>query len=90
MTQLDELDRLAAEAFEGYLVRKDLAQQFRGQYPSTYVGEFLLGRYCATTDPDEIAEGLAIVERSLNDRTVRGRGGVVQVTGAGAGQGQGN
>ena len=42
--------------YEGYLVRKDLAQQFRGQYPvPTYVGEFLLGRYCATTDPDEIA-----------------------------------
>ena len=44
--QLDELDQLAAEVFEGYLVRKDLAQQFRGQYPvPTYVGEFLLGRY---------------------------------------------
>ena len=72
MTTLDELDRLAAEVFEGYLVRKDLAQQFRGQYPvPTYVGEFLLGRYCATTDPDEIAEGLAIVERSMKERTVR-------------------
>ena len=72
MTELDELDRLAAEVFEGYLVRKDLAQQFRGQYPvPTYVGEFLLGRYCATTDPDEIAEGLAIVERSMKERTVR-------------------
>ena len=72
MTQLDELDRIAADAFEGYLVRKDLAQQFRGQYPvPTYVGEFLLGRYCATTDPDEIAEGLSIVERSLKERTVR-------------------
>ena len=72
MTTLDELDQLAAEVFEGYLVRKDLAQQFRGQYPvPTYVGEFLLGRYCATTDPDEIAEGLAIVERSMKERTVR-------------------
>lgn len=72
MTALDELDRLAAEIFEGYLVRKDLAQQFRGQYPvPTYVGEFLLGRYCATTDPDEIVEGLAIVERSMKERTVR-------------------
>ena len=72
MTQLDELDRIAADVFEGYLVRKDLAQQFRGQYPvPTYVGEFLLGRYCATTDPDEIAEGLSIVERSLKERTVR-------------------
>lgn len=72
MSELDELDLLAAEAFEGYLVRKDLAQQFRGQYPvPTYVGEFLLGRYCATTDAEEIAEGLAIVERSMKERTVR-------------------
>lgn len=72
MSNLDALDELAAEVFEGYLVRKDLAQQFRGQYPvPTYVGEFLLGRYCATTDPDEIAEGLAIVERSMKERTVR-------------------
>jgi ATP-dependent Lon protease len=72
VSELDELDRLAADVFEGYLVRKDLAQQFRGQYPvPTYVGEFLLGRYCATTDPGEIAEGLAIVERSMKERTVR-------------------
>lgn len=72
MSALDELDSLAAVVFEGYLVRKDLAQQFRGQYPvPTYVGEFLLGRYCATTDPGEIAEGLAIVERSMKERTVR-------------------
>src|SRR5215211_8798552 len=72
MSELDELDRLAADVFDGYLVRKDLAQQFRGQYPvPTYVGEFLLGRYCATTDPDEIADGLAVVERSMKERTVR-------------------
>ena len=72
MSELDGLDRLAADVFEGYLVRKDLAQQFRGQYPvPTYVGEFLLGRYCATTDADEIAEGLAVVERSMKERTVR-------------------
>jgi uncharacterized protein (TIGR02653 family) len=72
MSELDDLDRLAADVFEGYLVRKDLAQQFRGQYPvPTYVGEFLLGRYCATTDPNEISEGLSIVERSMKERTVR-------------------
>lgn len=72
MGGLDDLDRLAADVFEGFLVRKDLAQQFRGQYPvPTYVGEFLLGRYCATTDPDEIAQGLEIVERSMRERTVR-------------------
>lgn len=72
MMDLDDLDKLAADVFEGYLVKKDLAQQFRGQYPvPTYVGEFLLGRYCATTDPDEINEGLEIVRRSMAERTVR-------------------
>ena len=72
MMVLDDLDQLAARVFEGYLVKKDLAQQFRGQYPvPTYVGEFLLGRYCATTDPDEIDEGLEIVRRSMSERTVR-------------------
>src|ERR1035437_7659446 len=72
MSDLDELDQLAAEVFEGYLVRKDLAQQFRGQYPvPTYVGEFMLGRFCATTDPEEITAGLAVVERSMKERTVR-------------------
>lgn len=70
--ELDRLDQLAAEAFTGYVVRKDLALKFRGQYPvPTYVGEFLLGRYCASTDPVEIAEGLEIVERQMRERTVR-------------------
>jgi len=64
VVELDELDRLAVKAFDGYLVRKDLAQRFKGQYPvPTYVGEFLLGRYCASTDEEEIAEGLEVVER---------------------------
>ena len=72
MAQLDELDVKAAEYFDGYLVRKDLATQFRGRYPvPTYVGEFLLGRYCATTDEEEIAEGLEIVARLMKNRTVR-------------------
>jgi ATP-dependent Lon protease len=70
--ELDALDRLAAEAFPGSVVRKDLALKFKGQYPvPTYVGEFLLGRYCASIDEGEIAEGLAIVQRQLQDRTVR-------------------
>ena len=70
--ELDALDQLAARAFEGYVVRKDLAQRFRGQYPvPTYVGEFLLGRYCASTVESEIAEGLEIVERQMRERTVR-------------------
>ncbi|MGP4976732.1 protease Lon-related BREX system protein BrxL [Brachybacterium tyrofermentans] len=69
---LDIIDTLAANAFDGYVVRKDLAQQFKGAYPvPTYVGEFLIGRYCATTDPEEIEEGLEVVQRLLHDRTVR-------------------
>ena len=69
---LDDIDQNAAKAFEGYVVRKDLVRKFKGQYPvPTYVAEFLLGRYCATTDEEEIQEGLQIVERQLRDRTVR-------------------
>ncbi|UHD17501.1 protease Lon-related BREX system protein BrxL [Thiocapsa bogorovii] len=70
--QLDELDRKAAEHFEGYVVRKDLVRQFSRQFPvPTYVVEFLLGRYCATTDEEEINEGLDIVQRQLASRTVK-------------------
>ena len=70
--ELDQLDRLAATVFEGYLVRKDLVRKYSRQYPvPTYVVEFLLGRYCASTDEQEIEEGLTIVERQLADRTVR-------------------
>jgi ATP-dependent Lon protease len=70
--QLDDLDRKAAERFEGYVVRKDLVRQFSRQFPvPTYVVEFLLGRYCATTDEDEIAEGLDVVQRQLSSRTVK-------------------
>ena len=70
--ELDSLDRLAATAFEGYLVRKDLVRKYSRQYPvPTYVVEFLLGRYCASTNEQEIEEGLTVVERQLADRTVR-------------------
>ena len=70
--EMDHLDQIAADAFPGYLVRKDLVQRYARQYPvPTYVVEFLLGRYCASTDPDEIQEGLGIVERQLEGRTVR-------------------
>jgi ATP-dependent Lon protease len=70
--ELDSLDHIASKAFEGYTVRKDLVRRFKGQYPvPTYVGEFLLGRYCASTSESEILEGLEIVQRQLESRTVR-------------------
>ncbi|WP_217358079.1 protease Lon-related BREX system protein BrxL [Ruegeria arenilitoris] len=69
---MDTLDRKAAEAFPAHIVRKDLVRRFRGQFPvPTYVVEFMLGRYCASTDPTEIEEGLQMVQAQLSDRTVR-------------------
>ena len=49
--ELDELDRIAASVFDGSLVRKDLVRRYARQYPvPTYVVEFLLGRYCASSE----------------------------------------
>src|ERR1039458_4809993 len=70
--QLDSIDTIATKAFEGYVVRKDLVRKFKGQYPvPTYVSELLLGRYCASVEDEEIADGLKIVDRQLGEKTVR-------------------
>lgn len=72
MIELDQIDKKAASVLDGYLVRKDLVRTFSRQFPvPTYVVEFMLGRYCASTDQDEIDEGLEIVQRQLKSRTVR-------------------
>jgi ATP-dependent Lon protease len=72
MIEMDALDRKTATSLEGYLVRKDLVRTFSRQFPvPTYVVEFLLGRYCASINQEEIDEGLEIVQRQLADRTVR-------------------
>ena len=69
---MDTVDNIAAAALKGYLVRKDLVRKYSKTYPlPTYVMEFLLGRYCASTDEKEIQEGLALVESQLQGRTVR-------------------
>jgi len=70
--ELDALDSKTTLAFDGYVVRKDLVRQFSRQFPvPTYVVEFMLGRYCATTDDKELKEGLDIVQRQLSERAVR-------------------
>lgn len=72
MIEMDQIDKKAASSLEGYLVRKDLVRTFSRQFPvPTYVVEFLLGRYCASTEQDEIYEGLKIVQRQLKSRTVK-------------------
>ena len=69
---MDRIDTLVTEQLEGLVVRKDLADKFRGRFSvPTYVGEFLIGKYCATSDEDEIQEGLEEVERLLSRRVVR-------------------
>lgn len=70
--ELDRIDQIAASALEGYLVRKDLVRTFSRQFPvPTYVVEFMLGRYCASIDQEEIEEGLEIVQKQLKSRTVK-------------------
>lgn len=72
MIDLDQIDKKATSVLDGYLVRKDLVRTFSRQFPvPTYVVEFMLGRYCASTDQEEIDEGLEIVQRQLKSRTVR-------------------
>ncbi|MBK9123545.1 MAG: protease Lon-related BREX system protein BrxL [Chloroflexi bacterium] len=72
MLDLDSIDKLAAANFDGYLVRKDLVRTFSRQFPvPTYVVEFLLGRYCASVNEEEIEEGLEIVQRQLQSKTVK-------------------
>lgn len=59
--QLDSIDHVAAKALDGYLVRKDLVRTFSRQFPvPTYVVEFMLGRFCASIDEEEINEGSLI------------------------------
>ncbi len=72
MIELDQIDKMAASSLEGYLVRKDLVRTFSRQFPvPTYVVEFLLGRYCASIEQEDIDEGLEIVQRQLESRTVK-------------------
>ncbi len=72
MMDMDRIDTIAASVLDGYLVRKDLVRTFSRQFPvPTYVVEFLLGRYCASTDPEEIDEGIKIAQRQLAERTVK-------------------
>ena len=72
MTEMDHIDNQAAASLDGFLVRKDLVRTFSRQFPvPTYVVEFLLGRYCASVEQEEIDEGLEIVQRQLGSRSVK-------------------
>jgi ATP-dependent Lon protease len=69
---LDELDARLAEVFSGRVVRKDLVKRTKvGFNIPVYVLEYLLGRYCSSTDPSIVAEGLEHVKASIAERFVR-------------------
>ena len=70
--ELDELDRLATEAFPGLVVRKDLLRRMRSAFGvPAFVIEFLLGKYCASTDEQAIQEGLEFVRETLSSKYVK-------------------
>jgi len=72
MIEIDVIDSKSVKALDGFLVRKDLVRTFSRQFPvPTYVVEFLLGRYCASINQEEIDDGLGIVEQQLKSKTVK-------------------
>jgi ATP-dependent Lon protease len=68
----DSLDAKLNEHFSGKAVRKDLLHQIKKStnVPS-FVLEFLLARYCATDDPDEVEAGKQAVVETLSRQYVR-------------------
>jgi ATP-dependent Lon protease len=60
------LDKKVNEVFGGKVVRKDLVRKVKvGANVPVYVLEFLLGKYCATDEPQAIDAGLRLVNNTL-------------------------
>lgn len=69
---MDELDQTANEVFPGLVVRKDLLRRMRSAFGvPAFVIEFLLGKYCASTDEETITEGLEFVRETLSSKYVK-------------------
>lgn len=69
---IDSLDRKLLETFSGRVVRKDLVKKLKvGFNVPVYVLEYLLGKYCSTTDRQEIEAGLEQVKQTITERIVR-------------------
>jgi ATP-dependent Lon protease len=67
----DPLDLKLNQFFIGKSVRKDLLQRVkRGTNVPSFVLEFLLAKFCATDDPQEIEDGLKVVLKTLQDNFV--------------------
>src|SRR5580704_565820 len=69
---MDELDQIANDVFPGIVVRKDLLRRMRSAFGvPAFVIEFLLGKYCASTDEETIKEGLEFVRETLSSKYVK-------------------
>ena len=64
--ELDVLDREVVHVFAGKVVRKDLLHQIKGgENVPSYVLEYLLGKYCASDNDEEIRIGVDAVKETL-------------------------
>ena len=82
METMNELDKKVNEHFTGLVVRKDLVKIVKGNaiVPS-YVLEYLLGQYCATSDEASIKSGIETVKEILRKHYVhRNESGLVKST----------
>lgn len=69
---MNDLDRKLNEVFPGKVVRKDLLHKIKkGTNVPSFVLEFLLAKYCASDDPEEIKAGIAAVFETLESNYVR-------------------
>lgn len=69
---MDALDIKLNDAFPGKVVRKDLLHEIkRAVNVPSFVLEFLLSRYCASEDPEEIEEGKKAVLQTIEKCYVR-------------------
>ena len=77
---MNELDRKINEYFPGLVVRKDLVKTVKGNaIVPTYVLEYLLGQYCATSDEATIQTGIETVREILRKHYVhRNEAGLVR------------
>lgn len=79
---MTDLDQKICEVFAGLVVRKDLVKTVKGNaiVPS-YVLEYLLGQYCATSDEDSIESGIQTVKEILAKHYVhRNESGLIRST----------
>jgi ATP-dependent Lon protease len=68
----DDLDNKANRLFAGKVVRKDLVRKVKvGANVPVFVLEFLLGKYCASSDEMAIQMGLQVVNDTLANNYIR-------------------